>query len=927
MQTMKSILLISTFFVLFLSNNFFSQLKIVKDNIACTYGIKNETGAWILEPTYILIEDLQNGYFKTLTEEGKGVFYQTKHIIPNEYEEILNEQNSFKVWKNNLVGIVSNTGKIIVPVEFNSLLLDVNLFICYKVIDNKYSFSCISITGNVLIPETKGIIKPFLGQSYTLIGDQHFQYSALGNAGLIGIDGKLIIPRIYDRLRLCNNELTFVKDSKIGVINLKNEVILEGKPFLTPLAYDNYNEIPCIQSDAIYKFFENGKYGIMKGNGEILHAPTIDSIGRSFHEVSNEKTTYIYKSNGKYGFISQDGEITTQAIYEQITPKPRLNWENDYLKKKKIFFLVVKNNRFGLVGDDGKEQIPCEFNRFYRLDYAKKPNYAISTMNEVFYLDFEKDTLKLQKMTLINEDKIIDLYTFKNEYFAFEVSKFEKGKNIISGLLPLYAIGKFIFVTRENKNQLYTLDGKPWTKYKECYVNHQVGKYALIQTKINSQGLLNLYTGKIILDTNFAEISQFHHASNVLWAKLKVGEVQIKQKRLVYNQNGIDMNPINLNFEDSYMAPKYKWIPFDTLGNKLSTQLFDKAHYSFDSSAVQNDNLWGVIDAKFDWLIPPFYKALHKYSKDQFVVYTKGQKYGIVNLKNELLVDTIFNDFEQLFTGFYSNWRIQMPKNYQLYQNEIWFRFKNESDEFILNNLGINIDSKNPVFKDKILEFALLGSQNAEVNAFKLKLNEKQITYSDSILQNKDFKIYKTLVFDYFKAIYVQSKPCDFGKASEMNPITHQIDCQNNKTKSFEFVSLGKKYLAAKCTYPAYSNFYGKDINEMMPMHSIAKNEYYNLIFQGENLIRVSLDSIFGKGNLFETELLSAIKKRDDLKLDCSSIDQLVDNFNDVFWFTEKGIHLLYDKNGYGYQAVEILIPIENLKKHRQTSWLTQYLR
>jgi hypothetical protein len=87
------------------------------------------------------------------------------------------------------------------------------------------------------------------------------------------------------------------------------------------------------------------------------------------------------------------------------------------------------------------------------------------------------------------------------------------------------------------------------------------------------------------------------------------------------------------------------------------------------------------------------------------------------------------------------------------------------------------------------------------------------------------------------------------------------------------------------------------------------------------------LDSIFGKGNLFENELLAAIKKRDDLKLDCSSIDQLVDNFNDVFWFSEKGIHLQYDKNGNGYQAVEILIPIENLKKHRQTSWFTLYLR
>jgi hypothetical protein len=924
---MKSILVISTFFVLFISNNFFSQLKIVKDNIACTYGLKNETGNWVLEPNYMLIEDFENGYFKTLTEEGKGVFFQTKHIIPNIYDEIYTENSYFIVIKDSKIGVISSSGQLIVPAEFNSLLYDMNQFICYKQINYLYSSTVISIHGKVTITEKSGMIKPFSGQLYSLIGDQFFEYSAVGNAGLIGIDGQLIIPRAYDRLRLCNNKLTFVKDSKTGVINLKNEVILESKPFLMPLAYDNYNELPCIDSNAVYKFFENGKYGIIKGNGKILHDASIDSIGRSFYEITNEKTTYIYKSNGKYGFISQNGEITTQAIYEQITPKPRLNWENDYLKKKKVFFLVLKNNRFGLVDDEGKVQIPCEYLRFYRLDYAKKPNYAISKMNEVFYIDFEKDTLKLQKMTLINEGEIIDLYTFKKEHFAFEVSKFENGKNIISGILPLFTIGKFIFVTRENKNYLYTLDGKPWTKYKECYVNHQVGKYALIQTKINSQGLLNLSTGKIILDTNFAEVTQFHHASNLLWAKMKVGEEKIQQKQLTYNQNGIELNPLFRGIENSYMAPIYKWIPFDTLGNKLTTNLFDKPHYSFDSSAVQNDAYWGVIDTKFNWLIPPIYKALNKYAKDQFVVYTKGQKYGIVNLKNELLVDTIYSDFEQLFTGIYSNWKVKMPINHKLNQNEIWFRFKNEKEEFILNNMGLKIDSKNATFKDKLLELALLGSQNSEANAFKFKLKENQQSYSDSILQNNDFKMYKTAVFDYFKAIYLQSKPCDFGKLSEINPITHQIDCQNNKVKSFEFINLGKKYLSAKCSNAFYSNFYDHNMYEMLTINKYIKDEYYNLIFNENGLKRVTLDSIFGQGNLFEKELVEAIKKRDDLKLDCSSIDKLVDNFNDSFWLSEKGVHLLYDQYGFGHATVELLIPIDNLRKYKEPSWLVEYLK
>jgi hypothetical protein len=116
-------------------------------------------------------------------------------------------------------------------------------------------------------------------------------------------------------------------------------------------------------------------------------------------------------------------------------------------------------------------------------------------------------------------------------------------------------------------------------------------------------------------------------------------------------------------------------------------------------------------------------------------------------------------------------------------------------------------------------------------------------------------------------------------------------------------------------------------MNEMLTINKYIKDEYFNLIFHENGLKRVTLDSIFGNGNLFETELISAIKKRDDLKLDCSSIDQLVDNFNDVFWFSEKDVHLLYDKNGFGFDAVEILVPIENLRKYKQSSWIGEYLK
>lgn len=914
---MKSILLLSTFFVLFLSNTIFSQLKIVKDNIACTYGIKNDSGTWVLEPTYILIEELQNGYFKTLTEDGKGVFYQSKHIILNQYDEIEAESRCFKVKKGEKTGIVSLAGQVLVPTEYNGILLDLKTYICYKYLANKYTTTVYSLEGNLIISEKNGIIKPFLAYNHSLIADQISEYTATGNAGLIGIDGKLIIPREYDRLRICNDHLTFVKNNQTGKIDFKNKILLEGKSFLMPIAYDYYGEIPCIDTGAIYKFVENGKYGIMKGNGKLIQPPNIDSIGRSFHEVSSEKTTYIFKSNGKYGFISQDGEITTQAIYEQIIPKPRLNWENNYLKQKKVYFLVVKNNRFGLLDDNGKEQIPCEFNRFYRLDYAKKPNYAISKMNEVFYLDFEKDTLKLQKMTLINEGKIIDLYAFKNEYFAFEISKFEKGKNIISGLLPLYTIGKFIFVTCENKNQLYTLDGKPWTKYKDSYVNFQNGKYALIQTKINSQGLLNVYTGKVILDTNYVEISQHFVSDNLLWAKVQVGEKKIEAQKIKTNQNGtfIDFSiGDNLNYT---MVPIYKWIPFDTLGNKLTNATFDKYFGRFTNVITSQNNLKGVVNKDFEWVIPPNFLNIYKYNNTEYLVQTPSKKIGLINNEGKFALDTIFTEIEFVFKGHLSDHDVLNTISTYDYEKEMWIKLKNKESEFLYSKTGVKIDKNNPIYMDKLIFFGLIGG-NYFSSAFKLTLSIDEFNRLITDKHNPKFGEFNKAIYEYFKKLFDKNNTCNnFEEFNCFNENIYQIQEIGN-----HFVS-AKKYYSSKIAYDLDYDF----IDKSRLINYSYSFDNQNLIWKNQKIIIASLDSIFGKSKLFEEELIAAIKKRDDLKLDCSSTDVLVEKFKQNFELSHKGIYLTYRENTNYYNEIRILIPIENLKKHKQSQWIVEYLK
>lgn len=889
-----------------------SQPRIVKDNIACTYGIKNEAGQWILEPSCILIEELPNQYFRTLTENGRGIFYNGKQLIENQFDEIFFEYNLFKVRKQSLFGLYSIQGTQIVPLDYNGFLFDGQIVIAlnYK---NQITFStCYNLLGETLIPEVEGLIYGFQGKTTSLIGSMKTEYGVLGKAGLIDIKGNIIIPRIYDQLRFCNHDLTFKKDNKIGKISANNKIIFEGKTGISPLTYEMNQELPCFDTSTIYKFVENGKFGLINGKGKVILEPIIESIERSYHEMTNVKTAYIFKQNGKFGLISYDGKITVQAKYEQITAKPRLNWNNDYTKKKKLFFEVVQNNKIGIISDEGKLEMPCEYNRFFRLDYSKNPNYAIAKRDELFYLDFNKDNLLPQKMTLLHKQANTHLYQFKSEYFAFSSSKVSETTSYLGVILPLFTLGKFIFVTIDNQTFTYTLDGKPWTKYKNCQIQFQQDKYAFIRSKNAALGLLNVYTGKVILDTNYTEINLYFQQSNLLWGQVKIGEKKMSAQPTYYNQQGIYQHVLPSDFVE-YTVPVLKWIPFDTLGIKLSKNTFDKSFSNYNMQIVSENELFGVVNKQFTWVIPPVYKSIKQFTTNMYVVLTQDEKYGIINEKNQVTRAANYTQYEPIFKGRYSQHDQIALEGAMQYERETWLLLKNAKEELLLSNFGEIIDGSSPDFKTKMLQFALLANENLYPNAFKIHMQKP--------LFNKNFDWSKNIQFISFHfAIYDLLR-------SQFNSQYAQEEHRHQASSTIELVEMGERFVSIKTTH--FSN-YMDDLDIHYYKHSYNQNQLpdiQNLIWKDGKLVQVTLTDIFGEGILFETELIEAIKKRDDLKLDCSSIDVLIDSFNDLFYFSEKGIHLLHNKS-YLYELKEgIIIPIENLERNSTSVWICSLLK
>jgi hypothetical protein len=100
-----------------------SQLHIVKDNIACTYGLKNAANEWVVKPSYLLIEQLYTNEYRITDTYGKGIMNnEGSVIIPPEYSSVdVMDARYYWVTKSNGRGIINKEGLVIVPPKYEAI--------------------------------------------------------------------------------------------------------------------------------------------------------------------------------------------------------------------------------------------------------------------------------------------------------------------------------------------------------------------------------------------------------------------------------------------------------------------------------------------------------------------------------------------------------------------------------------------------------------------------------------------------------------------------------------------------------------------------------------------------------------------------------------------------------------------------------------
>ena len=928
--------------ILFFYHFGIAQLRIAKDNINCLYGLKNENNKWVLKPTYAYIEEAyrNSSVFQVFDGQYRGIISAEdgKVIIPCCQDRFDIDSHYFIGYKNEKIMVYNRNGKPlseqiydeIKPYEFSQ-----DYLWCYKNYPDSVLTSLMQVDVGFLFHDVNGYVHEWTDSTYTIVQ----KYKELSNQyiGVIDSLGKTIIPQNYNSIEIKKGYFIAKNDTETCFLNNKNSLIyspflsiekafknksylylLSNKDSSCAIIDDKLNIIiPFNKYDNI-KFLRNGKYWYQNGNSEIKNLASlffvtknnkvgvVDSAGNEIIQINYEYlkpiiindtcVKFTFKKNNKYGIINEKGEIILNANYYLPIIDSRYIDDKDQVKylvnDKEVYFID-----------------------FYTCNLSKLDYLFENKFGSVFYghnrlVLIKNSNLMNQPILFHNSDSIsVDLesYSVKNRYikihhktksgqFALHVYDL-KGNEIFTNKLKRFYRNEFylpnIHITEPSKPKFYSA--------------------ILALTKSNRLGLFSYYSGKLLIDTLYSSI--------------------ISSSHLFYNSNKMNL------ICKKYFSSQYDI--YDTLGAIIKSMncdtIYQDQNLNYKKAAINGK--MGIINDNYDWLIGPQYKYIESLTKNLFLVVTRNKKIGIVDINNKLIIDTTYEDFLPVFNNYRSEFFTANDtiNGFTANKKEIWWLLKNSNSQILVNDKGNSIrsssstDSSYIIIQNMLLNFAFNGayincgdgfcdysfikpdgSHNIADGALKITM----------VKEDKNFLLkqqYVNQLFDILEQAYL-----DEIKILK-NYNNSALGFTTNNRKILKNVLHKEIYEFGKSHVSLYINYF-----TLTPDSSAYSNDFYsnysyeNYIVTDGKLNLVTLDSIFKNDVFFQTEIVEAIKKEEDLKLDCTNINNLYQKINGKFSLSNDGIYLMIEDENYNQRG--LLIPKKRLKANKYAQWIIPYL-
>ena len=303
-------------------------------------GLVNTEGEVIVKPRFESMMDYDKGYAMVYENKNWGLIDRNgKYACPPEYGYIIGPFANGRVWTLKGKYLLRDTeNRIICPTPFDWIYGNVGDL---SIVSINKKFGVVDSDGNFMIkPEFTDIFE-FKGSKDMFKISTAYRNSYDGKYGAVDLNGKIVLPPVYDSLEWDAKEGFFIIElnGKWGTADTTGNYIIEPT---IDFGEDNWLILTLHFSDGLARIFKDDKYGFINTKGEVVIQPKFEFAGEF------EKGKAIVRVDGKSTFIDKKGNFILGRNYESIFE------EKGYYR---VRTMEGGEEEWGLLNQEGQEII------------------------------------------------------------------------------------------------------------------------------------------------------------------------------------------------------------------------------------------------------------------------------------------------------------------------------------------------------------------------------------------------------------------------------------------------------------------------------------------------------------------------------------------------------------------------------------------
>ncbi len=446
-----------------------------------------------------------------------------------------------------------------------------------------------------------------------------------------------------------------------------------------------------IKNNTYYTAYENGKYGVINNEGEVVIEPEYDEMiiipdnSRAMficvYDIDDEAGTYKTKvindkkeeiitgydtieaidnidskqniwyednvlrvsRNGKYGIIDFEGKEVLPIEYDEITA----------LKAATNNFIVKKDNKVGLVNEKGQAIIETEYKDILTLKDGYKSEYIVVDDNDKYGIVSTTGTALIEpayedikylgssNLFAVKQDdtwKLID--TDENKILiesGYSDIVEAKSENII-----VVKDGKYGVVTKENEEKIKPEYEDLKYAFSIYYIAKKDGKY----------GIINL-ENEVVKDFEYQNMIYFENGGFIQADKTDT-QTDILDSNLGQKASGI-VSEVNEDkgYIKIYTNNEYKYYNFK-LEEKNSSDLLTQNTLFLS----QKDGKYGYVDKSGNVVVDYIYDDGAEQNSNGFSAVKKDGVWGSINKGGVLACEPSVNLDDSIYIDFIGEWHL-----------------------------------------------------------------------------------------------------------------------------------------------------------------------------------------------------------------------------------------------------------------------------